>query len=397
MYPEIQIPASKSISNRLLILQYLFPEIQIKNLSTAEDSLTLYKALKSINTSPGEINIGHAGTAMRFLTALLSIHDGKSFILDGSKRMRQRPIGLLVDALNQLGADISYVSKKGYPPLQITGKTLKKNKIKIPANVSSQYITAMMLIAPKLPDGLIIELTGKQVSTPYIDMTLQILQQAGIKVIKQNSVIKIQPTKNLDPQVFHIEGDWSSASYFYGGLLFSNQPEIVLSSFFKPSIQGDSRVVEYFKKLGIKTVYMPEKQRILLQKIPNFKLPDFIEFDLLHTPDLAQTLAITCLALKIRCKLTGLETLKIKETDRLSALQTEMQKLGADVEISNDSLEITHPEIKTVKTITINTYNDHRMAMSFAILQKKYPVISIADKDVVIKSFPGFWQAFKQI
>ena len=394
---KINIPASKSISNRLLVLQYLYPQIQIENLSTAQDTVHLKNALESLafpQSSPTEINIGHAGTAMRFLTALLSREKAKSFVLDGSERMRQRPIGILVKALQELGADISYQKKHGYPPLLINGKKLTKNKIQIPAHISSQYITALMLIAPRLPHGLQIVLSGKQVSTPYVSMTARLMRQAGIPVNFKGNIIDIAPVKNLPAQQFHVEGDWSSASYFYGRMLATDEKELILSPFLRNSLQGDAQIAEYFSKLGIETIFIPEKQQIILRKIPGFQLPATIAFDLLHTPDLAQTLAVTCLVLGIRCQLTGLETLKIKETDRLQALQTEMQKLGAGVHITNHSLEIFKPEIHINNPVEIATYNDHRMAMSFAILQKKFPMISIADKNVVIKSFPDFWNFF---
>ena len=393
---SLPIPASKSISNRLLILQYLYPSLKINNLSTAEDTRVLQKSLQQISENDDSIiNIGHAGTAMRFLTALLSIIEGKTFVLDGSERMRQRPIKILVDALKHLGADISYLQHDGYPPLRIKGKKLTGNTVEIAQNVSSQYISALLLIAPKLPGGLSLRLKGKQVSKPYVQMTLSILSKLGIRTEQHNEIIKIYPADKLASQQVDIEGDWSSASYFYGAMSILNQPEIRLIPFDKNSLQGDSKIASYFKSFGIITSFNTD-QEIVLIKQKDFELPESVHFDLLETPDLAQTLAVTCLALGIKCRLTGLQTLRIKETDRLSALQTEMQKLGAGVRITDDSFELLAPVVQ-YPNVSIDTYNDHRMAMSFAILQKKYPELVINHPEVVVKSFPNFWELFEDI
>ena len=393
---HIQIPASKSIANRLLILQHLYPLLKINNLSTAKDTIVLQKALQQIKQKdcPTYINIGHAGTAMRFLTALLSTIEGQTFILDGSDRMRQRPIKILVDALQTLGADITYLQNNGYPPLQITGKALSLNNVTIAQNVSSQYISALLLIAPKLPNGLTVHLEGKQVSKPYVQMSLSILEKIGIHTKQTNQSIKIFPAENITTKSINIEGDWSSASYFYGALTVLRNVEITLSPFDKNSLQGDKKTAEYFQHFGISTNF-DNNQKIILKPVKNYQKPDFLSFDLLETPDLAQTLAATCLAMGIKCRLTGLQTLRIKETDRLLAMKTEMQKLGAKVRITDDSLEIISTEISQTN-IAIDTYNDHRMAMSFGILQKKYPELIINQPEVVIKSFPNFWEVFKQ-
>lgn len=391
------IPASKSISNRLLILQYLYTTLKINNLSIAHDTVILQKALHQINKNakPIIINIGHAGTSMRFLTALLSTIEGKTFILDGSDRMRQRPVKILVAALQNLGADISYLQNKGYPPLKITGKSLTGSKVHIAQNVSSQYISALLLIAPKLSNGLILHLKGRQVSKPYVQMTLSILKKLGIETKQTKELIKVYTVKSIKEQTVNIEGDWSSASYFYGALAVLRHQPVILTPFYKNSIQGDQKVTDYFQSFGIKTDY-DNGQKIILTPIKDYKKPEFLNFDLIETPDLAQTLAVTCLTLGIKCHLTGLQTLRIKETDRLFALQTEMQKLGASVKITSDSLEIVKPKITNID-VGIDTYDDHRMAMSFAILQKKYPEVVINQPEVVIKSFPGFWDIFKNI
>ncbi len=393
---SLHIPASKSISNRLLILQYLYPELEIFNLSTAKDTVVLQEALKQLQTAQNgkniSINIGHAGTAMRFLTALTASLENKTVLLDGSERMRQRPVKILVDALRKLGADIGYLQQEGFPPLLIKGKKLQKSSVEIDAQVSSQYITALLLIAPRLADGINLRLTGKMVSLPYIQMTLNILQQLGIETEWQGNNIRVVPANKLKSQTFSVEGDWSSASYFYGALALLRNQKLILQNFDENSLQGDKKIAGYFTEMGIQTDFLPG-HKIRLTPVENFSKPEFLTFDLLETPDLAQTLAVTCLGLGIRCRLSGLQTLRIKETDRLSALQNEMQKLGALVHITHDSLEITKPLI-TQTNIEIATYDDHRMAMSFAILQKKYPSIQVAHPDVVVKSFPEFWELF---
>lgn len=392
MKQTINIPASKSLSNRWLILEYLYPEFQIENLSSAQDTKVLKEALDTIRTSTENnvsINIGHAGTAMRFLTALTAGIEGKTFILDGSKRMRQRPIGILVDALRNLGAHISYLDQQNYPPIKILGTKLSALHIEIPANVSSQYITALLLIAPKLPNGLQLTLQGKRVSTPYIDMSLGILKSLGVNVVSNAHSIKILPTPQVQNTRIRIESDWSSASYFYG-LAAILKKEISISTFYENSLQGDSELVRIFSKFGIESLFNKDGT-LLLRPISGFVKPDFLSFDLLSTPDLAQTLAVTCLAMGIKCRLTGLQTLKIKETDRLVALQNEMQKLGTNIQINDAGLEIVNPSIST-SNVSIDTYDDHRMAMSFAMLQKVYPQIRIKHPEVVVKSFPDFWE-----
>ncbi len=392
---QVIIPASKSISNRLLILQYLFPGLELKNLSTAEDTQVLQKALNKISTdmnSPLKINIGHAGTAMRFLTALLSTLEGREFILDGSHRMRNRPIKILVEALKELGADIKYLEKKGYPPLLIKGKKLEGKEIGLEGSVSSQYISALMLIAPSLTAGLKIKLNGKIVSEPYLEMSLKLLQETGVKARYHKPEIDIRPLIKSSRKRFEIEGDWSSASYFYGLAAVTGKP-VIIGPFEKHSLQGDHKIREYFEKLGVESLYM-EKNKFLLRPIKNFKKPPFLEFNLIKTPDLAQTLAVSCVALEIPCRLTGLQTLKIKETDRLQALKNELSKFRAQVQITSDSLFIEKINPVSNDSISVPTYEDHRMAMAFAILQKKYD-FKIENPEVVSKSFPDFWEKFE--
>ena len=389
MIRTIQIPASKSISNRLLILQALFENISIQNLATAQDTIVLQNALNNLDST--QINIGHAGTAMRFLTAFLSIQEGKTFVLDGSSRMRQRPIGILVDALRQIGATIDYIEAEGYPPLQITGQKLEKNSITIDASVSSQYISALLLIGAALPKGININLEGKNVSKPYILMTLSLLNQLEIETEISKNKIVVLPQKSIRKKKFIIESDWSSASYFYAKMAVSQEKEMYLKYYWQDSLQGDSQLVGIFEKLGVKTAFLAD-HTIKLSKIPDFSLAQKLSFDLLQMPDIAQTLAVTCLALQIDCNLYGLQTLRIKETDRLLALKTEIEKLGTTVIIDDDSLQLINKG-KLKNNISIATYEDHRMAMSFAVLQEIVR-IEIENKDVVKKSFPNFWELF---
>ncbi len=393
---KIEIPASKSISNRLLILKYLFPQLKLKNLSTAKDTQILMEVLDKIQITnqdiPLKLNIGHAGTAMRFLTALLSTIENKEFILDGSERMRQRPIKILVDALRQLGADIRYLQNEGFPPLYIKGKKLEKHQVNIDANVSSQYISALLLIAPGLSQGLEIVLNTEPVSTPYIQMTLDLLNFFGIPTSFDANIIRVESVKTLKKRNFFIEGDFSSASYFYGYSAVIGK-SFELYPFNKNSFQGDIKIKDFFERLGIKTSFSGNN-KMIIEPISNFVFPKIIKLDLIDNPDLAQTLAVTCLALKIPCYLTGLQTLKIKETDRLQALKNEIEKFGVPVNIDSKSLYFNDFSNFHTQNISIKTYNDHRMAMSFAIIQKLYPQIKIENPEVVVKSFPDFWEKF---
>ena len=387
---EIAITGSKSESNRLLILQALFPKIIIKNISNSDDSKITENALKSTDSI---IDIHHAGTAMRFLTAYFSTQPGREIILTGSQRMQERPIKLLVNALKDLGAEISYDKKEGYPPLKIIGKKIIKSKVALQANISSQYISALMLIAPSLEDGLTIELTGQLTSVPYIKMTQTILDELGFEITFEKNKIQISSAKRIEPKTWTIESDWSSASYFYSILALSRQGNICLSSYKKESNQGDSALSEIYKSLGVVTSF--NRGMINLTKVKDFNFTESININLINTPDLAQTIAVSCLGLGIECKLSGLHTLKIKETDRLRALKIEMEKLGAKVDITSDSLEL-YPNAKLKKDIAINTFNDHRMAMAFAPLALKAPII-INDSEVVSKSYPAFWDDLKRI
>lgn len=387
---DVFIAGSKSESNRLLILQKLFHDITIKNVSDSDDTHFLQKALYSEEYT---INIGHTGTAMRFLTAFYASQKNNVVVLSGSERMHNRPIKILVKALKDLGADISYVQKEGYPPLKITGKELTKSRVQISGNTSSQYISALLLIAPSLKEGLRIDLLGEITSVPYINMTLSLLHKLGIETCFEDQIIQVQPFKNLEQQTFVVESDWSSASYFYSIVAFSDiGSEIRLSSFKKESLQGDSVLANIYEFFGVKTIF--EENTILLTKVEVHHKESLI-LDLNKAPDIAQTVAVTCFGLGISCELTGLHTLKIKETDRLEALQVELTKLGAIISVSTHSLQIKSSK-KINSNISIETYNDHRMAMSFAPLAMRTS-IEILDADVVTKSYRNFWKDLQQI
>ena len=384
---KIKVTGSKSESNRLLLLKALFPGIEIENLSNSDDSQLMQRALES---SEDIIDIHHAGTAMRFLTAYFSVQDDREIILTGSKRMKERPIKILVDALVELGADIEYLENLGFPPLKIKGKKLEGGKVSLSANVSSQYISALLLIAPKLKNGIELSLNGEITSTPYIKMTLNLLNQIGVNTSFEGNIIKVDPLiKNINNMSLVVESDWSSASYFYSLVALSEiGNELVLSSYKQKSLQGDSVLASIYKNFGVETKF--QENAIHIKKAKRSSLKNGVELDLSNAPDIAQTIAVTCLGLGLKCNLTGLHTLKIKETDRLLALKTEIEKLGGQVIISDASLQLK--ENQSIKdNILIETYNDHRMAMAFAPLALKTEII-IEDAEVVSKSYPDFWK-----
>ena len=387
---NIFISGSKSESNRLLILQKLFDGITINNLSDSDDTHHLQHALLTNDTS---INIGHAGTAMRFLTAFFATQSNRTVVLSGSERMHQRPIKILVDALRSLGAEISYTKKDGFPPLQIRGKKLIKNNVKINGNISSQYISALLLIAASLPNGLRIQLLGDITSIPYIKMTLSLLNRVGVSTNFEGQYIHVKPYLKPKEQVLVVESDWSSASYFYSIIALSKVgSEIGLSSYSKESLQGDSVLAKIYLHFGVETSF--KENSILLRKTKESS-KDLLKIDLNKAPDIAQTIAVTCFGLGISCNLNGLHTLKIKETDRLEALHKELSKLGATISVTDDSLDLKASS-KINSNISIETYNDHRMAMAFTPLAIKTP-IQILDAGVVTKSYRNFWEDMQQI
>ena len=387
---EITISGSKSESNRLLILQKLFPEITIENLSDSDDSVHMHHAL---TTEDLLVDIGHAGTAMRFLTSYFAVNKGREVFLTGSERMQNRPIEILVNALKDLGADITYAEKQGYPPLKIKGKKLTKDKVQINGNVSSQYISSLLLIASKLDNGLEIELTGKITSVPYIKMTLSLLSQIGIESSFQENVIKVFPKETVKTQTVVVESDWSSASYFYSIIALADLgSEIKLSAYKQESLQGDSCLADIYSHFGVTTTF--GNDFITLKKEKNTNQETLVR-NLKDAPDIAQTIAVTCFAEGIACHLSGLHTLKIKETDRLVALHDELTKLGAKVSITDETLEVSKAS-NINSNIAIDTYNDHRMAMAFAPLALKVS-IKINDAEVVTKSYQKFWNDMEQI
>lgn len=395
----ICISGSKSETNRLLLLQALYPNLVLENVSNSDDSEVMVKALQnrvdeaSNNCHTELVEVHHAGTAMRFLTAFYAIQEGKEVLLTGSSRMKERPIKILAEALRQLGADIEYAEKEGFPPLRIKGKKLIQNKVSLPADVSSQYISALLLIAPKLENGLELILEGKITSVPYIKMTLALLNEIGVKTSFVDNKIIVCHSEMVEATEIIVESDWSSASYFYSIVALSDiGTEITLSSYKENSLQGDSVLAEIYQDFGVETTF--ENNSILLRKKNNCQLSIF-NYQLNSAPDIAQTIAVTCFGLGIGCHLTGLHTLKIKETDRLEALQNELTKLGANVSVTDDSLTL-EPSSDIKENITIKTYQDHRMAMAFAPLALKTNLV-IEDAEVVSKSYPDFWNDLKTI
>lgn len=391
----VQISGSKSISNRLLILESLFSNIKIGNLSNSQDTQLLKKAL-SADTEV--VDIHHAGTAMRFLTSFYSIQEGKTTILTGSKRMKERPIKNLVSALRDLGAEIEYMENEGFPPLKITGKKITQTSVHVPANISSQFITSLLLVAGKLENGLEIQLVGDVTSRSYIEMTLDILTKFGIKNSFEGNTIKVEPfTPENDAATIHyeVESDWSSASYFYS-ICALGRETMHLKSFYKESTQGDSAIAKIYEDFfGIKTTFTEDEHKVTLEPQQDFSFPEKIILDMNNCPDIAQTLCVTAAALKIPFEISGLGTLRVKETDRLLALYNELKKLGAETKFTDltiESISFGEPE----NDISIKTYQDHRMAMSFApfCLVKE---LNIEDEDVVEKSYPMFWEDLASI
>jgi 3-phosphoshikimate 1-carboxyvinyltransferase len=392
---EISITGSKSETNRLLLLQALYPNLVLENMSNSDDSEVMMQVLKNFQlpTSNFVFDVHHAGTAMRFLTAYFAIQEGKEVVLSGSSRMKERPIQILVEALNQLGAEISYLENKGFPPIKIKGKKLIENQVSLPANVSSQYISALLLIAPKLENGLELTLEGEITSVPYIKMTLALLNEIGVKNSFEENVIKVNKLQTINNKLITVESDWSSASYWFSIIALSDiGTEIQLSNYKENSLQGDAVLVEIYENFGVETSF--KKNAIVLKKVEVHNQTPFAK-NLKNAPDIAQTIAVTCFGLRIACHLTGLHTLKIKETDRLEALKTELTKLGAIISVTNDSLTIESSE-EMYKNITIATYQDHRMAMAFAPLALKVPII-IENAKVVSKSYPTFWEDLNSV
>ncbi len=386
----LEITGSKSESNRLLVLQAQYPNLSISNLSNSDDTKALQQAL---TTAPATVDIHHAGTAMRFLTAYYASTPGRECLLTGSSRMQERPIGILVEALRSMGAKIDYAKNEGFPPLQIIGTALEASTVRLPASISSQFITALLLTAPKLKHGLKIILEGAITSRPYIEMTCALMRQLGIDVAFTGNAIEVAPTSRIPTAEIAVESDWSSASYAYSILALAEEGALTLTTYRKESLQGDACLQSIYTQLGVESSF--EHSQLQLRKIPNFKCPEKLALDLAHAPDIAQTIAVSCAALGVACSLTGLHTLKIKETDRLVALQRELEKFGAEVHITADSLHLQPPTTLTAD-VSVATYNDHRMALAFAPLALK-TTLQINDALVVNKSYPSYWEDLKKL
>ena len=391
---EVILPASKSISNRALAINMLAGNAKTPvNLSDCDDTRVM---LEWLNNRPSTVDIGAAGTAMRFSTALLAVTEG-SHIITGSERMKKRPIGILVNALRQLGAQIEYVEDDGFPPLRIVGNnSLEGGIISLPGNVSSQYISAMLMIGPTLKKGLTLQLTGEIISRPYINMTIAIMHSFGANVqFATDNTIVVKPGK-YNPNDYTVENDWSAASYWYEIIALANNTDatIYLPNLYKNSLQGDCRGAEVFRKLGVETQYT--SNGVTLRKTP-ISIAS-LEYDFVEMPDLAQTFVVTCCMLGVHFHFTGLQSLKIKETDRINALKVEMKKLGYVIEDRNDSELLWQGELcKPMDNCAIDTYEDHRMAMAFAPASMKIGRININDPHVVTKSYPHYWDDLKKV
>ena len=381
---KIQVTGSKSESNRMLLLQALFPQIELTNLSNSDDTLAMKSGLES---DEALVDIGHAGTTMRFLTAYFSSIENQEKTLTGSQRMQERPVGILVDALRQLGADITYLKNEGYPPLLIKGKKLSADEVCLSADISSQYITALMLIAPHLAGGLRLHLQGKITSIPYIKMTQSLLHDIGIEASFSDQTIEVSQKIEIASTSYAIESDWSSASYYFGIAALAKEADVRLSIYKENSLQGDRVLMNIYEQLGVKSSIENNTLHLRKQALKSTSM----QLDLSDAPDIAQTIVVSCYGLGIACDITGLHTLKIKETDRLVALQNELTKLGATIEIKDRSLHLHKRNNPIRPNVLIETYHDHRMAMAFAPLALLVP-IRIQDAEVVTKSYPGFWK-----
>ncbi|MBQ7422274.1 MAG: 3-phosphoshikimate 1-carboxyvinyltransferase [Prevotella sp.] len=390
---EITLPASKSICNRALIIHALTKDsILPQNLSDCDDTMVMIRAL---NEMPEVIDVGAGGTAMRFMTAFLSATESGQHVITGTERMRHRPIGVLVDALKQLGATISYEEEKGYPPLRIQGEKLEGGVIEMAGNVSSQYISAVLLIGPILEKGLELRLTSDIASRPYIDLTLSIMREYGAAVEWTDiNTITVKP-KPYERRTYTIENDWSAASYWYEMLALSNDLEnqVCLPGLLDGSLQGDSVVRFLFSMLGVKTAF--NERGVEISR--HFRTLTRMDYDFINQPDLAQTLVTTCCALGIPFHFTGLASLKIKETDRIEALKTELRKLGYMLyDTNNSELYWDGERCNEEEQPTIDTYEDHRMAMAFAPLAIKLGEICINNPQVVSKSYPHYWDNLRK-
>jgi 3-phosphoshikimate 1-carboxyvinyltransferase len=390
---EITLPTSKSISNRVLIINALaYSPFPVQNLSDSDDTRVMEQVL---NSNTNSFDIGHAGTAMRFLTAFLSKVVGK-WEITGSERMQQRPIKILVDALNQLGAKIEYINNEGFPPLRIWGSNLKGGQLELDGSISSQYISALLMIAPTIEGGLELTLTNKITSAPYIELTLKLMAQFGIQHKWEGNKITIEQQAYM-PVPYSVEADWSGASYWYQMAVLATEADILLKGLRLDSPQGDCAQAQWFERFGIVSTQEGDSVRLTKQKIvfPENYVQNFVE-----NPDIAQTFAVMCVCKGVPFHFSGLETLKIKETDRIKALIVELGKLGAELtepalgELAwNGNLD----ENEFFSIVAIDTYHDHRMALAFAPVALTNSMVQINDPKVVTKSYPGFWGDLKKV
>lgn len=390
---KIGLPASKSISNRALIINALAGgSVSISNVAHCDDTDAMVSALKNVNAD--YINIGAAGTAMRFLTAYFAVQEGREVELDGSERMRHRPIKILVEALRSCGACVEYTGEEGFPPLRIKGRKLCASLISIPGNVSSQYISALLMIAPLIEGIEYVELTENVISRPYIDMTLSLMNTFGVSTRWEDNRIIFEKQSKYTPIAYSVENDWSAASYWFQIQSLLPSSCITLSGLFPDSLQGDAAVARLYESFGVKCTWNDGGIKLSKDK---FNKCELLEMDLLENPDLAQTVVVTACLLEQPFKISGLQTLKIKETDRIEALRTQLLKMGYELTVGEDlSLSWDGTMCEPVQDIRIDTFDDHRMAMAFAPAAVKFPGIVINDIEVVSKSYPEYWSHLSQ-
>lgn len=387
---RLEVPGSKSESNRLLLLKALYaPGLQIAGLSNSRDSHLMQSALAE---EGAEVNVGDAGTAMRFMTAFLATQEGRCTVLRGTERMHQRPIGVLVEALNSLGAGIEYLENEGYPPLLIKGKRLSGGAVQMDSSVSSQFISALMMLGASFERGVQISMKGFSVSTPYLYLTASLMRQFGFQVEMQADQILVLPGQAKKVEKLQVEPDWSAASYWFLVGQLAETAEIYLPAYRQWSMQGDALIQQYYRKLGVESTFTGGGFRLHKSKV---NPASSMELNLVQQPDLAQTLAVGAAAAGLNAHFKGLRTLRIKETDRLQALKTELEKCGARIEIGADHLSIERG-IQEVSGVAFDTYDDHRMAMALAPLAL-LGEIQINDPRVVVKSYPNFWEHLKQL
>ncbi|RLD38126.1 MAG: 3-phosphoshikimate 1-carboxyvinyltransferase [Bacteroidetes bacterium] len=394
---RIQLPPSKSESARLLIIDAILgtEDLAIENLSDSTDSTTLKSSLESLLRLKGtnislNLDIHDSGTAMRFITAYAAGINVKTFIT-GTGRMKQRPLGILVDKLKELGSSITYIEDEGYPPIRIEGKRLKGGEIEIDATVSSQFISALLLVAPKMLHGLKIKLLGEVISAPYIDMTLKVMREFGIEIERKENIISIRKQRYQNKKVYRIESDWSAASYWYQMAAFADEVDLTLLGLKQKSTQGDSIIAEWASEFGVQTSFTEEGVHLTKVKCETTS----IKKDFHNNPDLAQTLITTTAGLQMRGDFTGLKTLRLKETDRVSALVNELGALNVNISVDNNKMKLL--PAKLVVKDKVKVYADHRMAMSFAPLSIILGQLVIDSPSVVAKSYPNFWGDLKSV